>query len=110
MSKEFNLKSFVIATLRRASYRWKPRSEARVNARTGRNQYTCNSCKGTFSRKETKVDHIQPVVLLSGWDSYEGFIERLFCDISNMQLLCSGCHKIKTKQENEQRKQLRNKK
>ena len=38
------LKSFVIATLRRASYRWYSRTEALKNARVSRGLYKCESC------------------------------------------------------------------
>ena len=75
IQKPFNLKSFVIATLRRSSYRWRPREDARRLARVGRNQYTCKICNNVFTRKETKVDHIIPVVPLSGWISFDNFID-----------------------------------
>lgn len=110
MAKSFNLKSFIIATLRRASYRWIPRNECRLKARTGRNQYTCAYCKGTFTRKDTKVDHIQPVIdPTKGWTTYEDFIERLFCAAEGFQVLCDNHHKEKTLLENATRKETRKK-
>jgi 5-methylcytosine-specific restriction endonuclease McrA len=28
-----------------------------------------------------------------------GFVERLFCEVDNLQVLCEGCHNIKTQAE-----------
>jgi hypothetical protein len=36
-----------------------------------------------------------------GWDVY---IDRMFCEIENLQVLCKPCHKIKTDQEKLERK------
>ena len=33
-----------------------------------------------------------------------GFIERLFCEVDNLQVLCTDCHDIKTQNENGRRK------
>jgi 5-methylcytosine-specific restriction endonuclease McrA len=33
-----------------------------------------------------------------------GFVERLFCEVDKLQILCSSCHDQKTKLENEIRK------
>jgi 5-methylcytosine-specific restriction endonuclease McrA len=106
-SKPWNIKAFAIASLRRASYRWPPREQARREARIGRNQYQCATCKKVFSRKDTKIDHIEPVIPITGWRGFDSFIERLFCERPGFQLLCTFCHKLKTLNENAQRKQLR---
>jgi hypothetical protein len=39
-----------------------------------------------------------------GFLSWDIFIERLFCGIENLQILCSECHKVKTKKETLERK------
>jgi len=46
------------------------------------------------------VDHIIPVAAnATTWDDY---INNLFCDSDNLQVLCIGCHKKKTvKEKNE---------
>lgn len=74
--------------------------------------YSCASCGALCKAQKSKaysqahVDHIDPVVpigrQLSSWDEY---IERLFCDVSNLQILCSPCHDIKTKSENAKRRE-----
>lgn len=98
------LKSFVVATLRRASYRWIPRSEALSAARVRRGVYTCNHCKLEHPKKNIEIDHIMPIVPVEGWDTWDGFIGRLFCDVIGYQILCCGCHSLKSVKENEQRR------
>lgn len=110
MSKIWDKKSFTIASLRRASYRWPPREAARRLAKVGRNQYTCVKCKGVFPRKGTKIDHIEPVVCpIKGWQGFDSFSERLLCNIDGFQVLCNEDHKVKTKAENELRRQHKKK-
>ncbi len=100
-----NLKGFVIAMLRRASYRWPPRSQVLRAARRGRGKYECVLCGPaiTHGRKEVQVDHKVPVIPLTGWDTFDAFIERLFCDVAGLQVLCKPCHSVKTKAENAKR-------
>ena len=97
-------KSVAIAGLRRISYRWKPRSDALKAARVGRNEYECTVCKKVFGRKEVQLDHKEPVVPLTGWDGFDKFIERLLCYQEGFQVLCKMHHKIKTLQENKERR------
>jgi hypothetical protein len=98
--KVFNIKSFVIASLRRASYRYPPREEARRKAKVDRNQYKCASCGNIFKRKDTKIDHIAAVVdPKMGWVSFDSFIDRLFCPVDGFQVLCKEDHDKKTKEE-----------
>lgn len=109
MKKPWDIKAFAIASLRRSSYRWPPREEARRATKVDRNQYKCQKCGGIFKRKDTKIDHIEPVVAVSGWAGFDSFIERLFCKVEGFQILCVPCHKTKTLAENVQRKLLRKK-
>lgn len=108
-TKEAKLRSTVMQYLRRASLSWEPRNQAVKHARTGRNQYKCNMCLvETFDRKSIKVDHIMPVVPLGGFDSFDGIIRRLFCDVEGFQVLCTPCHDIKTAEEDKFRFVYRN--
>lgn len=99
------LKKWLISALRRLSYRTKARTEALAAARLSRGRYTCASCSTTQPRSNIQVDHIKPVVPITGWDSWDGYLERLFCDASGLQVLCKACHSAKSTQENS----LRNK-
>lgn len=105
--RAFSVKAFAIAVLRRASYRAPARSEALRQARSARNTYHCKKCSASFSRREVQIDHKLPVVSTSGWDSFDGFIDRLFCGVDGLQVLCKPCHKEKTQAENKARREAK---
>ena len=74
--------------------------------KTGRAKYgyKCAHCEEVFKSGEVKMDHIDPAVPLEGWQGFDVFIERMFCDEDNFQSLCPGCHDEKTGIEREERK------
>jgi len=98
--------SFVTSILRSGSRRWPPKydtlnaakTEKKVNVKTGRvaQHYLCAECSLDFPAKEVQVDHIIPIGVEKTWDE---FIDGLFCEADNLQVLCVPCHKIKTKKE-----------
>jgi len=112
---EARFKSFVTSALRAASRRWPPKYKAlkeafvgkMVNAKTGKMamHYKCANCTKLFVATEVQVDHIEPVVDpkkgFAGWDVY---IDRMFCEIAGLQVLCKVCHTVKTEQEKLERK------
>ena len=111
MAKVFNLKSFLINTLRRASFRYPGRSEAMKAARIERGMYKCNMCGGTFRNKEIRVDHKFPVVdPTKGFETWDIYISRMFCAASDLQIICETCHDSKSFTEKELRKLYRPKK
>lgn len=114
---EARRRSFIMSALRRAA--WPVKYEAKklsalpdkiVNPASGRKclAYRCADCGGAFIDKHISIDHIAPVVPVTGHDSWDGVIERLMCEIDGFQVLCHGCHKVKTEIENVER--ARNKK
>lgn len=106
--------SFVKSVLRAGSRKWPPKykvlNEAKcgkmVNVRSGRlaEHYRCSNCGEPFPSTMVAVDHVEPVVSTSGFTSWDSVISRLFCGVEGLQVLCKECHKVKTKQENEERK------
>ena len=112
---EARFKSFVTSALRAASRRWPVKPKAlkaafvsrQVNARTGKMamHYMCAKCKKLFVASDVQVDHIEPVVdPKKGFVSWDVYINRMYCEIENLQVLCKPCHKIKTDQEKLERK------
>lgn len=108
------LKNFIISALRSASNRYPPKYEClnaakvgkKVNKATGRlaEHYKCAACKKHFVAKEVQVDHIEPVVSpLTGFIDWNTFVARMFCPITNLQVLCRGCHKVKSDKEKKER-------
>ncbi|MCS5736731.1 HNH endonuclease [Herbiconiux daphne] len=71
----------------------------KLNLKTNRmsKHYECAHCKHHFPLKRVQVDHISPIVPLSGWDSWEELFDRMFN--GEMQVLCVECHSVKSKAE-----------
>lgn len=78
---------------------------ARVETAKG-TKYRCAMCSGLTSRKNVHVDHIDPVVRLSGEKLSMGvLLERIWTD--KVQVLDRKCHMKKTAAENKLRKRAR---
>lgn len=72
--------------------------------------YLCNICKKYHKLSDIQVDHIKPVIPLNRPAlsmSFDEIAERLFCSEDNLQVLCKKCHKKKSKEENNIRKELK---
>lgn len=99
--------SFIRSTLRQKSRWWKPITECKMKSRRaykGPNkrqkfEYLCKSCNMWFPYNKINVDHIKPAGSLNCAQDLPGFVERLFCEQDNLQVLCEKCHDIKTKSE-----------
>lgn len=107
--------AFILHTLRKASLRSPERTATltkacvgrKVNINTGRmaNHYECACCKQEFPASEVQVDHIIPIVPVTGFDTWDGLITRLLT--GEQQVLCKPCHKEKSLHENRLRKEFK---
>ena len=68
-------------------------------------EYLCAHCSNYFVEKQVEVDHIIGAGSLRKYDDLPGFVERLFCEPANLQVLCLDCHRIKTNEEANERKE-----
>lgn len=101
--------AMIRSALREKSRWWKPTGIARLKSRRlykgpikrQKYEYQCNHCKQWFPIKQTQVDHIIPAGRLSSFDDLGEFAKRLFVEEDGLQILCSKCHDIKTKNEKE---------
>ena len=105
----------VLKKVRKETPRYKKDGELakRPNVR-----YQCAICKKWFKSTEVAVDHIDPVISIEdGFIDWNTFVDRLFCDSSNLQVVCSylkknihlhndelSCHHKKTQEEKKLRK------
>lgn len=112
--------SFVKSALRSASQRWPPKYKAlkkasvgkKINWKTARlaQHFKCASCNKEFPQKEVQVDHIVPIIdPIKGFTSWDDVIKNMFCEEDNLQVLCKGCHQIKSTAEKAARKKEKNK-
>lgn len=113
-------RQFAVQALRRASLRWRPRNEARILARTERkiNDATgrlawhskCKTCGLEKPDGQMELDHLVPVIGKEGFTNFDNYIDRLYCEVNNFQILCTNCHDIKSLAEGQIRKKKRKKK
>jgi 5-methylcytosine-specific restriction endonuclease McrA len=111
---EARYRTFIRSALRGAFRRWPPKFDVLKNAATERKtssvtgkmamHYQCALCEKEFPLRSVQVDHVKPIVSLSkGFVSWDDFIDKLFCEAKNLQVLCKPCHSVKTKGERSKR-------
>lgn len=106
---EAQYQTFIRNQLRGATWKWKPVSEVLKEARVSKGVYLCAGCSNHVPSsivvkdkrvKNVFVDHVQPIVDPTvGFVSWDEFINRLFCERDNLQLLCGECHDHKSAEE-----------
>lgn len=106
---EAEFTTFVKNQLRAATRKWLPIVQTLKDARVDRGWYKCNVCKDVVPVsilkngkrvKGVQVDHISPIVDPQvGFTTWDEFINRLFSERDNLQLICSPCHDVKSKAE-----------
>jgi len=117
-------KNRIIQAMRRLSFSYPPRANAKRASKVDKATYECNYCgtyiydgksdknyneiKANYPDKnvimdKTCIDHIVPVRDSGTEFTWDTFLEGLFCGEDNLQTLCKPCHKIKTKDENKLR-------
>lgn len=106
---ESRYRSFITSLIRSGSNRWAPISDTKKDARVSRGLYECACCKehvpptvrdGRRRVQNIFVDHIDPIVDPEiGFESWDVFIEKMYCEKDKLQLLCKACHDLKTADE-----------
>lgn len=104
--------AFIKSILRAATRKWGPINEARKNAWLERGVYKCAGYKKRWHKVPASivvkgkrinnvfVDHISPIIDRNvGFVSWDDVINRMFCEIDNLQVLCRDCHDRKTADE-----------
>lgn len=100
--------------MRSASQRWPPKYQTlnaacvgqQINQASGRlaKHYKCAACSNVFPAKHVEVNHIDPVIPTTGFDSWDNVIDRLFCEQEGLEVVCKTCHRVRTQEENKERR------
>lgn len=109
---EAGFTSFIKSALRRASSRWKPRTDVLKAARVEKGRYLCSMCEQVVPVtvvndvgkrvKNVEVDHTVPVVdPEEGFVNWDTFIRRLFVEPEGFRVLCRECHSKVTQAQND---------
>ncbi|MAQ19387.1 MAG: HNH endonuclease [Sandaracinus sp.] len=114
---ESKFNSFIRNQLRGATRKWGPISQVKKEANISRGNYKCAGCGeivpptikvGRKRMNNVFVDHIEPIVDPKvGFTSFDDYIDRMFCEKDNLQLLCGPCHDVKSMQERQTAKERR---
>jgi hypothetical protein len=111
---EARFTTFIKDTLRQSTRKWKPIQDCLKFARVRRGFYLCAECgeevtatiihkqkNGKTKRvKNAIVDHIIPIIdPHTGFTTWDDCIERMFCEIDNLQCVCHACHQVKCAEE-----------
>lgn len=109
MTKSEFFSKLIVAPLRQSSRWYKPIQQVKQAAKRikpknvpGRHkvEFLCNGCGKYFKNEDCNVDHIFEAGGIRDFSDIQGFCERLFCDASQLQVLCSkgvnSCHTKKT--------------
>ncbi len=116
-------KSRLISAARRCSRWHKPRVAVKKKAQIDKALFECELCsiyvyEGSSGsnyitmvnkypgkkilREPGAVDHLEPVVdPKKGFESWDIYYDRMFCEEDNFQYICNVCHDKKTLQEKE---------
>jgi len=114
MRKPWNQASRIRSALRK-TWQWSPMRqqalrEAFVMVHDRLYYYMCDECCGLFPKKDVQVGHKVPVGTAPGTrnatasDTWDGFIQRMFCPAEELNVVCKPCHLEVTKREREERK------
>lgn len=106
---EAKFMSFIKNNLRSATRKWAPIQEVKKEANVSRGIYECAGCgknvpltvkEGRKRRQNVFVDHIEPIVDPNvGFVDWDTYINRMFCEKDNLQVLCADCHDEKSMAE-----------
>lgn len=91
--------SFLRNGLRKLWLKWPPRYHTIAAAKVERGKYMCAGYETDahiVARKEIHVDHIVP---LGEWETWDDMIAHLFCSSDKLQILCKNCHSRKSANE-----------
>lgn len=112
---EAKFRQFIINLLRKGTYKWKPRTEAKNLRKVGPATFKCDRCSRWIYEGSKTLDklfktfevpngielikgkinlHHDPPVIdpNTGFTTFDSYIYRMYCPIDNFKVLCEECH------------------
>lgn len=74
-------------------YKALERARRTVKGKRWKYEYKCFQCQKWYTIKKVEVDHIIPCGSLKCYEDLPGFVERLFCELKDVRVVCKECHK-----------------
>lgn len=109
-------RGMILGAIRKAFSRsaWAAKARSKAQAETkgprGGKLYECAACGSLNNASGINVDHVRPVVPVgTAYTDYtwDVLAAKLWCEASNLQVLCKECHKKKSKEEASARRKAR---
>ncbi len=115
------IRNMIKGYARRLSQSWPPKVAAKDAAKVAPALHKCAKCgslnyegdsqknfdkyvqqfpNDTVNFTGIEMDHISPVIELSGWTNWDNYFDSLFCPQENFRALCNKCHAHKSSTEN----------
>ena len=108
--KTYNWDTKIASALRKI-WRFSPERHAALAAARAPelpSHVVCALCNEVIDKRTAAVDHVEPVVPLAGFVSWDDFILRL--KSTNLRVLCTHCHKVITNEQSKERRRHKPKK
>lgn len=73
----------------------------------------CTSCGKMEAKSNVQVDHVDPVIPInSSFDemTLDEVVNRMWCDLKNLAIVCKPCHTLKSKAETKERARIKREK
>jgi len=117
-------KRMIMGYARRISSSWPPKNSAKDKAKVAPALHRCDKCgslnyegesqksfdkyvaqfpESTVNFDGIEMDHIAPVIAITGWTNWDDYFNSLFCPEENFRALCNPCHSLKSINENSHR-------
>lgn len=124
MAMTGKIRNMIKGYARRLSSSWPPRENVKNAAKVAPALHKCSKCgslnyEGDSQKNFEKyvkqfpndvvnfdgieIDHIAPVIEISGWTTWDAYFDSVFCSEENLRPLCSTCHQRKSNLENAHR-------
>lgn len=118
------IRNMIKGYARRLSSSWPPKENVKDAAKVAPALHKCSKCgslnyEGDSQKNFDKyvaqfpdavvnfdgieIDHIVPVIEVTGWTNWNDYFDSLFCPEENLRALCNKCHSAKTLNETSHR-------